>query len=199
MYYNSYGVVFKFQEGCMNNFLTVPNLLSIFRILMIPVIVVMSNNDLTTAAGITVLVSGLTDILDGYIARRFNQVSTIGKALDPIADYLTQIVIVYLIAKRHPVVMLLFIILLVKQLVMGVAGLMFINKSGTTFSAKWWGKLSTFALYASMIVILLFPDMPNWLITTLTIVCTALALFSLMKYIPVYIDAFKNKNRRGLK
>lgn len=183
----------------MTKILTVPNILSFFRIIMIPMIVVLYNNGLYTAAGITVLVSGLTDAVDGYIARKFNQISTLGKALDPIADYLTQIVITYCIARKHPVVMLLFIILIVKQLIMGIGGLLFINRSGTTFSARWWGKLATAALFAGMTLILLFPNIPAWLITVMTLICAGLTLFSLIRYMPVLFEALSRKNRRQLK
>lgn len=179
----------------MTKIFTIPNILSFFRILMIPLIVVLYNNKLYTVAGITVLISGLTDAVDGYIARRFNQISTLGKALDPVADYLTQAVITYCIAKQHPIVMLLFIILIVKQVIMGIGGLLFINKSGTTFSARWWGKLATAALFASMALILLFPGMPGWLLTTLTIISAALTLFSLIRYLPVFKQALKKPGR----
>lgn len=187
------------KQDRMNRIFTVPNILSFFRILMIPLIIVFSNNKLYTAAGITVLVSGLTDIVDGYIARHFDQVSRLGKALDPVADYLTQIALTYCIAKLHPIVMLLFVILLVKQILMGIGGLIVLGRTHETFSAKWWGKLATFMLYASMALILLIPSMPAWLITTLTVLCTLVTLFSLYKYMPVFRAALSQKGGRNLR
>ena len=75
--------------GC----LTVPNLLSLIRIILIPVFGVLFYHDHVLAAVIVLAVSGLTDLFDGKIARRFNQVSELGKILDPIADKLTQMTI----------------------------------------------------------------------------------------------------------
>lgn len=181
----------------MNRIFTVPNVLSFFRILMIPLIIVFSNNGLYTAAGITVLISGLTDIVDGFIARRFNQVSALGKALDPAADYLTQITLTYCIARLHPIVMLLFVILIIKQILMGIGGLIVLGKTRTTFSAKWWGKLATFMLYVSMALILLIPGMPVWMITVLTLLCVLATLFSLYKYMPVFRGALSESQKGG--
>ena len=71
---------------------TIPNIISMFRLLLIPVFIfsyVILKNDLLTVILLTV--SGISDMLDGWIARRFNMVSELGKALDPIADKLTQL------------------------------------------------------------------------------------------------------------
>lgn len=70
--------------GC----LTVPNLLSLIRIILIPVFGVLFYHDHVLAAVIVLAVSGLTDLFDGKIARRFNQVSELGKILDPIAHFI---------------------------------------------------------------------------------------------------------------
>ncbi|MEZ3496921.1 MAG: CDP-alcohol phosphatidyltransferase family protein, partial [Lachnospiraceae bacterium] len=80
-------------SGC----LTVPNLLSLIRILLIPVFGVLFYNGHIGWAVIILIVSGLTDFFDGKIARKFNQISELGKMLDPVADKLTQITIAIVI------------------------------------------------------------------------------------------------------
>ena len=71
------------------NWKTIPNLLSFIRILLIPVFAVLFYNGHVIASVVVLALSGLSDMFDGKIARRFNQVSNLGKMLDPIADKLT--------------------------------------------------------------------------------------------------------------
>ena len=80
-------------KGCW----TIPNLLSLIRILLIPVFAVLFYNGEYGWAVLTLVVSGISDFLDGKIARRFNQVSALGKILDPVADKLTQITLAVLL------------------------------------------------------------------------------------------------------
>ena len=77
-------------KGC----LTIPNLLSVIRILLIPVFAVLFLKDYVIAAVVVIILAELTDLFDGKIARKFNQVSALGKLLDPIADKLSQMAIV---------------------------------------------------------------------------------------------------------
>ena len=76
-----------------NNIFTIPNLLSAFRLLLVPVIAWLycGQGDYPLTAGV-LLLSGATDIADGFIARRFRMVSDLGKVLDRVADKLTQAV-----------------------------------------------------------------------------------------------------------
>ena len=73
--------------------LTIPNLLTVIRIILVPVFAVLFYRGYFYWAVFVLFISGLTDFLDGKIARRFNQISDLGKILDPIADKLTQITI----------------------------------------------------------------------------------------------------------
>ena len=69
---------------------SIPNMLSYFRLLLIPLFIVLYVHEDFTEALITLAVSGLSDILDGRIARKYNMVTDLGKVLDPVADKLTQ-------------------------------------------------------------------------------------------------------------
>ena len=82
---------------------TIPNLMGYFRILLIPVFCYfyIKKQTYLLAAGI-VLISSLTDLFDGYIARRFNMVTELGKALDPVADKLTHAALALCLAFRYP-------------------------------------------------------------------------------------------------
>ncbi|MBP5256377.1 MAG: CDP-alcohol phosphatidyltransferase family protein, partial [Clostridia bacterium] len=80
---------------------TIPNLMSMFRLVLIPVILILYIKEKYVAAGVTFLISGITDVIDGWVARRFNMVSDLGKALDPAADKLTQAAALLCISFRH--------------------------------------------------------------------------------------------------
>lgn len=176
----------------------IPNLLSIFRILLIPFFVWQMIEGNTLAAGIILAVSGLTDLLDGKLARHFGWVSDIGKVLDPIADKLTQtaVCITLLVLSRDywP----FFVILLAKDFIMLVLGGYLLKKDVKLEGAKIFGKVSTTVFYAAMILIVLIPSMPHWLILTLLILATTLAILAFLSYIPEffrYRDSIEPKKK----
>ena len=111
------------QKENLNRIITVPNLLSFFRFCLIPVIIwsyCVKENPLL--AGEILLLSGLTDLADGYIARRFHMISTLGKILDPVADKLTQAAMLICLFTRFPHMLPLIVIMAVKELYMAVSG-----------------------------------------------------------------------------
>ena len=92
--------------------LTIPNILSMMRIAMIAAVVVLFVMKYYLAAGIVLICSGVTDILDGFIARTFNMTSALGKALDPFADKLTQFAVLICLSLLNPLILIPFVILL---------------------------------------------------------------------------------------
>ena len=78
-----------------------PNILTIIRFLLIPVIVLFALNNNYIAAIVVLTISGITDILDGYIARRFNLISDFGKLMDPFADKATQLTILVVLSINY--------------------------------------------------------------------------------------------------
>ena len=142
---------------------TVPNLLSLFRLALVSLFVWQYSGMGRSAAGCAILlVSGLTDMLDGYIARRFNMVSDLGKILDPVADKLTQAVVLLCLAEKYRMMMLPLFILLVKECVGAVLCVLAIRKSGLVQSSNWHGKLNTVVLYAVFAIHLIWPDIPRY-------------------------------------
>ena len=114
---------------------TVPNALSLFRLLLVPVIAITywaSEYDETylyVAVGALVL-SGLSDAMDGWIARRFNQITEIGKLLDPIADKLTQVTVVVCLTLRYPRLLPLLAICVVKEACQAIGGFLLLVIDG---------------------------------------------------------------------
>ena len=146
---------------------TIPNALSILRLLLIPVFAVLylTSGDhperLYWSVG-ALLLSGLSDALDGYIARRFNQISESGKLLDPLADKLTQVTVLVCVTVRCPALIPLLIICAVKELLQLIGGAILLRGGdGGIEGSHWYGKLATFVFYGVMAVFLFFEFRPD--------------------------------------
>ena len=105
----------------MKNFLTIPNIISFFRLILIPIFVITyfkeSITDHYLWSILIIVTSGISDVVDGFIARKFNMVSDIGKVLDPIADKLTQAVVLLCLVINHISILPMFVILFFKELI----------------------------------------------------------------------------------
>ena len=163
--------------------LTIPNLLSAFRILLVPVMAALycgaGNYPLT--AGV-LLLSGATDVADGYIARRFHMVSDLGKVLDPVADKLTQAAALGCLLTRFRVLWWLLALLVVKECLMAAMGIFVIRRTGEVYSASWHGKLATCILYAVIFIHIVWYGVPAGTSALLTALGAAGILLSLTLY-----------------
>ena len=131
---------------------TIPNIISLIRIVLIPVFIAIYFSDMKNAhawAFLIIILSAISDVADGIIARRFNMVSDLGKVLDPIADKLTQVAIVTILCFKHKTLIPVFCVLFTKELLTAFAAASWFKKGMKPVSARWWGKLSTALLYAS--------------------------------------------------
>ncbi len=194
-------------KGCW----TIPNLLSVIRIILIPVFAVLFYNGEYGWAVFTLVLSGLSDFFDGKIARKFNQISALGKILDPVADKLTQITLAILLflsfnnaedttLKAFSWVFLVFII---KELVMVVGGAVMLACGIRPGAAEIYGKVATFAFYAIMIIVIAFgPEvgvfravftLPNVLMMILVIISAILTLVAFASYLPETFRQFKER------
>lgn len=162
---------------------TIPNLLSAFRLLLIPVFVwayCIKKAYLLTAG--VLLLSGLTDMADGFIARRFHMISDLGKMLDPIADKLTQAAMLFCLVTRFPMMWFPLILLAVKEISVGISSLFFIRKSGVVTGAVWHGKVTTTLLYIMMLIHLVWFNIPNIVSNVMIAICFAVMLLSGVLY-----------------
>ena len=161
--------------------LTIPNLLSLFRLLLIPVYVMIYINaskpdDYFLAAAI-LAVSCLTDLVDGKIARHFNMVSTVGKILDPLADKATQFTLIVCLAIKHRIVRYMVGIFFIKEMFQLIAGIISIRKGRMLRGALLTGKICTTVLFISLIIMILMPDLQESLINTITLIDISYPLF----------------------
>lgn len=172
------------QQGkYYNKIITIPNVLSFFRLALIPVIIWMYivKGEYLLTAGLIVL-SGLTDVIDGFIARRFNMISALGKALDPVADKLTQCAMLVCLLFRFPLMLLPLGLLVIKELFNGITGLMIIKQSGKVYSALWHGKAATVLLYVLMLTHVLWTDIPQALSEMLILTTISMMIISFIMY-----------------
>ena len=194
-------------KGCW----TIPNLLSVIRILLIPVFAVLFYREEYGWAILTLVLSGLSDFFDGKIARKFNQISALGKMLDPVADKLTQVTLAVLLfmsfnkaqdetLKAFSWVFLVFII---KEIVMVAGGAVMLACGIRPGAAEIYGKVATFAFYAIMILVIAFgPEvgvfrtvftLPNILMMILVIISAILTLVAFASYLPGTFRQFKER------
>lgn len=171
---------FKFTR---RDILTIPNAMSFFRLLLIPVIIWLycSRENYLWAVGVIAL-SAVTDIADGKIARRFSMVSDFGKVLDPVADKLTQLALIICLLSRYSWLWLLLALFIVKEALMAFWGYLTMRLTDSVNSARWYGKLSTVTLYASMMILFLFPKIPETAAAVLSVVCAFVMVLSLVLY-----------------
>ena len=166
-----------------NKILTIPNMLSFFRLCLIPVIMwLYCVEDNYLWAGIVLIVSGITDTVDGFVARHFHMTSDLGKVLDPVADKLTQAGMLFCLLTPFPLMILPPGIMVLKEFFMGVTGLMVIQKTGKVFGADWHGKVTTWLLYAMMILHVFWYNIPAGLSRVLIAACVVMMLISLVLY-----------------
>ena len=167
---------------------TIPNLLSLLRLALIPVYasVYLGSERTYLAAGILTL-SCLTDLLDGYIARRFHMVSDLGKFLDPLADKITQLAVILCLIDRHPLVKALIPLFLTKEILQGVLAYLHFRNGKTLDGALRAGKVCTAVLFSSMIFLMVMEKLSPPIVKAVVITDAMILIFSLMCYLSAYL------------
>lgn len=169
---------------------TIPNLICYLRIILIPIFCFVYVNASTKeeymlATGI-VLFSSFTDLFDGMIARKFNQVTELGKVLDPVADKLTHAALALCLAFRYPFMWALIALMIVKEGYMAIMGIKYLKQDKMMDGAMWYGKVCTATIFISMVVLFFFYDMPILYVNLIIGVTMAVMVFTLIKYILFY-------------
>lgn len=166
-----------------NRIITIPNILSVCRIVMIPVFIwVYCFRGEYHLAFLILCLSGITDLADGFIARTFHMVSNLGKALDPIADKLTQGAVLLCLGIRFPQMFFLAGLLAAKEITTGLMSLSAIHRTNEVKSADWHGKITTCLLYFTMLLHILWGDIPQTASTFLTVLCVIVMAVSFVMY-----------------
>ena len=194
-------------KGCW----TIPNLLSLIRILLIPVFAYLFYNDEKIWSVVVLALSGLSDTFDGQIARKFNQVSALGKVLDPVADKLTQITIAVMLlidfkAAENTMIQAfgwVFLVFLIKEAVMIIGGLIMLLLNIRPGAAEFWGKAATLVFYVGMVLIIAFGpevgalnsivgfELPPVVTGIIVVVSAIMTIAAFLSYMPETFRQFK--------
>lgn len=179
-----------FIKNWKKEIFSIPNLLSLFRLILIPVYIVIYLNardsvDFILAAGI-LAVSCLTDMIDGKIARHFNMITTVGKILDPLADKATQFALILCLALKHPILWYLVTLFVVKELFQLIAGGINLRKGKMLKGALMSGKICTTILFVSLIIMVMMPNLKPSIITIITIVDAVFLIIAFTDYVVAY-------------
>ena len=128
----------------------VPNILTIVRFLLIPFIVCLALKEQYIATSIVLIISGITDILDGVIARKYQFITDFGKLMDPLADKATQVATLVVLVLQDIIPFWILMVVIIKEFIM-VAGASFLYGKELVVSSKWYGKLSTVLFYLAIV------------------------------------------------
>lgn len=179
-----------FIKNWKKEILTIPNLLSLFRLALIPVYVYIYMNATEPhqylIAGTIMAVSCITDMIDGKVARHFNMISTVGKILDPLADKITQFALTLCLSLKYPVLHPVLGLFVIKEIFQLVAGLINLCRGKMLPGALMAGKVCTTVLFVSLIALVLFPEMNPIVVDAIAIVDGVFLLISFASYILAY-------------
>jgi cardiolipin synthase len=181
------------------NILNAANVLTVFRLLLVPVFGYFLHMENYQLAVFLFLFSGLTDILDGYIARKYKMVTAFGKLADPIADKLMLITALILLSSQNIIFSPVTIIVAVKETLMGI-GMIILKKRNIMISASWYGKLATVIFYFAITSFILVRradffknSTTDLLINVLVIIAVLATLFAFFMYSLKYYKIIKKE------
>lgn len=177
---------------------SIPNMLSFLRILLIPFFIIayiraVNPKDYYFATAIIVL-SGLTDFIDGFIARKFHMITDVGKVLDPIADKLTQTAILLALMFHIRFMIVVMIVFAVKEITMGIISFQLLKQGKKLDGALWFGKISTAVFYTMMVIIIAFPNLNIWITNLMITIILIFLLFSFAMYLQVLLKMKREHN-----
>lgn len=164
--------------------MNIPNMLTVLRLFLVPVfiLVFLFEGDQKTAAAIVFIIASTTDVLDGYIARKYNMSTKTGQLLDPLADKLMQIAVVVslLCAKMVP---LWFVLILASKELLMILGGFFLYTKKNFVRSNIFGKANTVVMFCAMVILLIFSETNETLkniILNVTMVTNIVAMVSYM-------------------
>ena len=158
-------------------------MLSLLRIFLIPLIIWLycfKKDYILTCAVLTF--SGITDVVDGIIARKFNMISDFGKVFDPIADKLTQLTVLACLVLRYKFMLIPIVLLVLKEASDLLTGFLTFRKTGKVLGAEWHGKATTILLYLMMFTHIVWVDIPSVVSNISVLICIFMIIVSAVLY-----------------
>lgn len=163
---------------------TIPNIFTLFRLILVPVFVLFyCGLNMPYTALIFFIISGISDLVDGFIARKFKMTSELGRLVDPIADKFTQGVAFICLMVRFKYIIILAIILCLKELVLAISGAKLTNKCEKIYGAEWYGKVNSSLLFITLLTHLLWVKLPQNVSLVLVIISSIMMIYSGVRYL----------------
>lgn len=185
-------------ESTTDRILTLPNVISVIRLLCVPVFLyLLFGRDNRAAAAWLLAALGATDWVDGYIARRWNQISELGKILDPVADRVMLIVGIVAVLVDGSVPVVVAAIALGREAIISIATLGLAALGARRIDVTWSGKAGTFGLMFAIPLFLASHSTLGWRDTAevLAWICAVpglvLGVYSVWLYVPLAFDALR--------
>jgi len=179
--------------------LNIPNAITILRFILVPIyLAVFFTEGRGVAAGTVFLICGISDVLDGYIARKYNMITKIGQALDPLADKFMLIAVVITLWLGKIISIWIVGAYILKELIMILGGTLLMKKDNKVLPARWYGKVSTALFFALTVFVLYakaidFSVESNYLIINICFgVSFAFSVFGFINYLFLYLKIRKD-------
>lgn len=176
--------------------MNLPNLLSLFRLILVPVFPLVFFSTIPGArywAALVYAVAFVTDLLDGYLARRFDQVTRLGRVLDPLADKLMTGAVVISIAAAGIIPWWCVAVLVVKEVSMGLGAAFMYRRTDDVIPANYLGKASTGFFFIVCALLVLFPAIPAQVATVLITLALGLTVAALLVYMVRFLQLVKSR------
>lgn len=189
-----------FIKDWKKEILTIPNLLSLFRLILIPLYVYIYLNAREDSeyllAGVIMAISCITDMVDGKIARHFNMISNVGKVLDPLADKFTQLALILCLSAKYPILYPVLALFLAKESFQLIVFIVHIRKGQALDGALMAGKICTTVMFTSLIALVLFPHLNEVIVDIIVLIDALFLINSFVSYFLAYFG--KNKKLQSM-
>ena len=176
----------------------IPNLLSILRICLVPVFIIAyftDPNDIKINAIIIFAIATFSDFLDGFIARKYQVISNLGKLLDPLGDKLMIFSVLICITIDAIIPFWAVAIFFIKEILMGIGGLVLhLTVKKPMPQSNLWGKASTVVFCLVCFILMIFINIPHFVASGLVTAAIVLMLIAFASYIHSYNKTMKEKN-----
>ncbi len=173
--------------------MTIPNIITLIRFMLIPLYIAVNFSSSANANEIAIsifIVAMFLDALDGFIARKFDMITDLGKMLDPIADKCTMITVVSCLVAKGKISPWLLGFILIKELTMIICGAFIYKKGKIVIPANIFGKAATFLLTFYIVDCALF----KWHTEELLFVVMGVMLLAFLSYVFHYIKNYGRKD-----
>jgi CDP-diacylglycerol--glycerol-3-phosphate 3-phosphatidyltransferase len=179
--------------------MNLPNILSVIRLCLVPAFILTFFSGSVHAelyAAIVYAVATVTDFLDGFLARRLNQITNLGKVLDPLGDKMFLFAVLGCLTIKKIIPVWVLIIFVVKEASMGIGGLLIHRSAKVEIPpSNYVGKTATVLFFVICVALLLFPSIPRRAAIAMICLCLAVSLAAFVTYIKSFLAIMRDRKK----